>query len=230
MLPLAALNASPSAAEIDHLITGIPTWYPTGHPVEGNMQIPVIPAPDLSSLPTASIAYDLRRKATSPAETLLHGYIADKKLRTHLRNPGPWVSRFNPFWGVIAPDFSIWKDEPPDRKIFSVRMSRSVGVFHALRGVRVVPTLRWGNRSDYKFCFLGVEHGSAVAVSNHGLWRDHTLREEFVKGLPELVDRLAPALIFVHGTIDHPVIRQIERRSHLIRLEPDQSRFKRVAT
>ena len=229
MLSLELRPACRSEAEIDHLIAGIPAWYPTGQPVDPDTQIPIIPAPDITTLPMTSMAYDLRLKALIPAQTLLHGYVADRKLRPQLRAPGPWVRRFDPFWGIIAPDFSIWKDEPPDRKIFSVRMSRSVGVFYALRGIRVVPTLRWGCKRDYDFCFLGVEHGSAVAVSNHGLWRDATLRQEFVRGLPEVIERLHPKVMFLHGTMDHPVLRLIERRVHVIHLQPDLRQLTRVA-
>ena len=136
--------AAPSLREIDHLVDGVPHWYPAGHPTDGDWQIPVVPAPTIDSIPTTSRAYDKRHRVPRPADTILHGYLVDRKLRTHARDPGPWVTRFDPFWGVVAPDFSIWLDQPPDRKVFAVRMSRAVGVFHALRGINVIPTLRWG--------------------------------------------------------------------------------------
>ncbi len=227
MVTLEPSAASLSAGEIDHLINGMPEWYPAGHPTHGDWQIPVIPAPTITELPVTSRAYDKRQHATSPAETLLHGHLADKKLRTHLRDPGPWVTRFDPFWGIVAPDFSIWLDAPPDRKVFAVRMSRAVGVFHALRGIRVIPSLRWGDRRDYEFCFLGVDPGSAVAISNHGLWRDPVLRQAFIGGLPELTERLDPKAVFLHGTTDHPAIRDLGKKTNLVHVVPDRTRLRK---
>lgn len=227
MVPLKPPIGAPSAGEIDHLIDGMPQWYPAGQPTHDDWQIPIIPAPALDTLPTTSRAYDKRQQASIPAETLLHGFIADKKLRTHLRDPRPWVTRFDPFWGVIAPDCSIWLDEPKDRKVFSVRMSRAVGVFHASRGIRVVPSLRWGDHRDFAFAFLGVEFGSAVAISNHGIWRDPVLRQGFVSGLPELVEQITPEVVFLHGTLDHPAITELGRRTHLVHLVPDRTRVRK---
>jgi hypothetical protein len=74
-------------------------------------------------------------------------------------------------------------------------MSRAVGLFHALRGIRVIPNLRWGDSRDYDFCFLGVEQGSAVAVSNHGLWNDQLLRHNFLPGLPVMAERIQPKVV-----------------------------------
>ncbi len=224
MLTPRTSSASPNEQEIDHLVDGIPHWYPAGHPTHGHWQIPILPAPTIDSLPTSSRAYDKRQR--SSAETILHGYLADRKLRTHARNPGRWVTRFQPYWGVISPDFSIWLDQPPDRKLFAVRMSRAVGVFYALRGIRVIPTLRWGDRRDYDFVFLGVESHSAVAISNYGLWLDPGLRQNFVNGLPEMVERIAPDIVFLHGTTDHPAIRDLARKTEVVPLIPDRTRIR----
>lgn len=220
--------AMPSASEIDHLIAGLPSWYPAGQASHTEWQIPIIPAPSIEPLPKMSRGYDKRSNSPCLRETVLHGYLSDRKLRTHLRAPGRWVTRFNGSWGIVAPDFSIWLGSPPDRKIFAVRMSRAVGLFHALRGIRVIPNLRWGDSRDYDFCFLGVEQGSAVAVSNHGLWNDQLLRHNFLSGLPVMAERIQPKVVFVHGTTDNPAIRRLERTVPVERLEPDWTRFRRT--
>lgn len=127
----------------------------------------------------------------------------------------------------MAPDFSIWLEAPRDRKIFAVRMSRAVGVFYWLRGIRVIPSLRWGDHHDYDFCFLGVEPGSAVSVSNHGLWNDKLLRHNFLAGLQVMVERIEPEVVFLHGTSDDTAIRRLERTVPLVHLEPDWTQFRK---
>lgn len=220
----------PSASEISHLINGTPSWYPHGCATHGEWQIPVVQAPVFDAPAVTSIAYDKRGQSDRPGETVLHGYVADRKLRPHVAHPGPWVARFSPFWGIIAPDFSVRLGDPPDRRVFAVRMSRAIAAFYASRGLRVIPSIRWGDHRDYEYCFLGVEPGSAVAVSNHGLWKDQTLRQMFVGGIQVLREVVNPRLIFVHGTIDHPVLRNLCKTTEVIHLEADRTRVRKRAS
>lgn len=213
-------------AALAHVTGSAPEWFPHGVPVVGEWQIPAIAAPKFDSLPRSARAYDKRGRVADGA-LLLHGYVQDHKLRTQLTNPAAWLARFRGFGGVIAPDFSIRADDPPDRKVFAVRMSRAVGAYYASRGLKVVPTIRWGDSRDFGYCFDGVSSGSVVAISNHGCWRTGVLRQGFLAGLPVLVERLKPAAVYVHGTVDHVLFRQLASKTEFIHLEADRTRVSR---
>lgn len=82
---------------------------------------------------------------------------------------------------------------------------------------------------DYEHCFAGVERGSVVAISTHGLWRVGKLRHGFIRGLYEMVDRLAPPVVILHGT-DHRHIRQaLGSDVEVVRYLPERSRVRKSA-
>ena len=213
-------------AEISYATSGAPSWFPFHAAMDALLQIPTIPAPVFDHLPQRATAYDKRGKIPDKS-LLLHGYIADRKLSTQLSNPESWIARFSGFAGVISPDFSICYDDPLDRRIFSVRMSRAIGALYALHGITVIPNIRWGDSRDFSFAFEGVEIGSIVAVSNHGLWRTPKLRQGFLAGLPRMIERLHPTAVYVHGTMNHPLVRELALSTCFVHLPSDATLARR---
>lgn len=216
-------------AAVRHVIDGPPDWFPYGVPVVGRWHIPKIAAPTYAALPSNSTAHDKRGQATDPPGTVLHGYVQDRKLRSQMVNPRPFPDRFAGFWGVIPPDFSVRAQDPPDLRVLAIRMGRAVGAYYQTRGLRVIPNIRWCDQRDFDYCFDGIDIGSAVSVSNHGCWRDRQLRQGFLLGLHEMVERLAPTVLFVHGTVDHDLIRHLASRTDIVHLLPDRTRAKKNA-
>lgn len=45
--------------------------------------------------------------------------------------------------------------------------NRWVGAYLANKGIRVIPTVSWGLKNTFDFCFNGIEKGSTVAVSTY---------------------------------------------------------------
>lgn len=193
-------------------------WFPTGFPVVGEWQMPLLPAPLLDGQPSHFAPYDKRAGSDDPSATLLHGYTADRKLQSQLTKPHEWSERFEGFWGIVTPDFSMWVDDPLDLKVFATRMSRSIGAFHSSRGHRVLPTIRWTGPTDYTFCFDGITPRSAVSISNYGSWRDPMTRGRFLGGLPVMVEALEPSVVFVHGTTNHRLFKMLESKTEFVAL------------
>jgi hypothetical protein len=214
---------------VRHIISGVPDWFPYGVPVSDPWQIPRIAPPVFTTPPTAATAFDKRGQVDDPANTLLHCYVKDDKLRSQLTDPRQFPARFAGYWGIVPPDFSIRAQDPPDLRILAVRMSRAVGAFYQAHGLRVVPNIRWGDPRDYGHAFEGVETGSAVSVSNHGCWRDRRLRQGFLLGFHEMIDRLAPSTVFLHGTADPLILRQLRANTSLIHFPPDRTRARTQA-
>lgn len=95
--------------------------------------------------------------------------------------------------------------------------------FFSDKGLQVIPQVRWVGPLDYKHCFAGITLGSVVAVSNNGLWHDHGLRHNFLEGLSELVKRIDPEAIFIHGRIDETMRRQIGSGREIIHFPTRQT-------
>ncbi len=202
------------------------SWFPFGVPLEGEWQIPLIRSPCFESPPTDATAFDKRGQAVDLARTLLHFYVADRKLRTQVLQPQRFVACFEGAWGLTSPDFTIGGGMPPQDRIQAVWANRAVGAFYQSRGLRVVPHVRWCNSRDFDYCFLGVETGSAVAVSTHGCWRSADLRRNFLAGLPVLLERIQPSVLFVHGAIDDGHLRVLRAKTTVLHLPPDRTRAK----
>jgi hypothetical protein len=213
----------------DLLADGPQAWFPFGVPTFSAWQIPLIRAPLVDDLPTSATAFDKRGQTADPRTTLLHFYVADRKLRTQILQPQRFVASFEGAWGLTSPDFSIGAAMPLQDRVQAVWANRAVGAYYQSRGLRVVPHIRWCDSRDFGYCFLGVEDGSPVAVSNHGCWRSAEMRRAFLDGLPVLIERIRPSVLFVHGTVDNHLFRQLGSRTELIHLEPDRTQARRRA-
>ena len=118
------------------------------------------------------------------------------------------------------------RDGNPLRNFFT-RWRWAVGAFHASRGHRVPPGIRWTGPADCAFCFDGSTRGSAVSVSNYGSWRDPVIRDRFLIGLPVMIDVLEPSVVFAHGSTDHSLFRILQSKTAFI---PLQTRWSSVIT
>jgi len=220
---------------VSWLTCGLPSWYPHNVEVDPGFEMPIIPSPRFETLPTGATAFDKRGQADGwnvsggLGSTLLHFYVVERKLRPVMLDPSALPYKLKDAWGVCSPDISMWSRHPRELRMLSVRMNRMIGVFLSSRGLRVVPTVRWCTANDWDFCFHGIEHGSAVTVSTHGLWRDHWLRECFSSGLHEMVERISPSHIFFHGPHQHHDIEAISRKTEVVIFETDRSRIRKAA-
>ena len=73
----------------------------------------------------------------------------------------------------------------------------------ASKGIRVIPTVNWGDESTFDFCFEGIEKGSVVAVSTY-MASEHDNRcdqkEWFMAGYNEMLRRIEPEKIICYNT------------------------------
>lgn len=213
----------------DQLAVGRPAWFPFGTAVVSEWQIAQLEPPVFDDLPTEATAFDRLGRTGDRSRTLVHSYVADWKIRRLAAGPHRYVATFEDVWGVTSPDFSIAADMPTHRRIDAVWWNRALGAFYQSRGIRVIPHVRWCDSRDYEYCFLGVKPGSAVAVSNHGCWRDGMLRHGFVHGVQAMIERLEPSTLFLYGTMDHSHLRGLARRTKIVHMEVERTRARKGA-
>lgn len=109
----------------------------------------------------------------------------------------PILKRYN---GVIAPDFSLYRDMPLVMQYWNIYRSHSIAVWLQNEGIPVIANVRWGDERTYEACCLGVPRSATIAVGSHGCVKLVQEREYFTKGLEHVVNVLHPKTIIVYGT------------------------------
>ena len=138
--------------------------------------------------------------------TGVHFYIDDYQFERVWNFPLRFGKVFKDFGAVMTPDFSTYLDFPKAVRVFNHYRKHWCGAFWQEMGVIVIPTIEWGRREDYSWCFDGEPEGGIVAVSNVGIMRDKELRKNYMEGYKEMLIRLQPkeVLMFGHTFDDYP--------------------------
>ena len=199
----------------------IRSWMPHDVEVIGPEQIPVIQPSSWHDLPGRLCAFDKLRAVQNPEDALVHGYRADHVLEPIARRPSSFVNRFRNFAGLITPDFSVYRNMPRCERIYHTRVARGVGAYFQSRGLLIVPNVRWADRLDFDYCFLGLPVNAVVAISAHGCSRTSEDRHHFREGLNALLDVLEPKSVLVHGPMAPDVFGDVTSRARFIRYPSD---------
>lgn len=130
--------------------------------------------------------------------TIVINFNYDDVLKKYWNNPFDYIPVFQTFYAVCTPDFSTYSNMNSNEIRFNVYRNRYLGCFWQYYGIKVIPTIQWGNEDTFKYCFDGVEEGAVVAISTIGCYN---YTENFMKGFNELKRRIKPKLIIVYGKI-----------------------------
>ena len=87
--------------------------------------------------------------------------------------------------------------------LYNVLRNRWCGAYWASKGIRVIPSVNWGDESTFDFCFEGIEKLNTVAVSTY-MATDHDNRKDqkdwFMAGYNEMLRRIEPKRIICYNT------------------------------
>ena len=100
-------------------------------------------------------------------------------------------------------------------------MARGVGAYFQSRGLLIVPNVRWADRLDFDYCFLGLPVNAVVAISAHGCSRTSEDRHHFREGLNALLEVLEPKSVLVHGPMAPDVFGDVTSRARFNRYPSD---------
>ena len=91
----------------------------------------------------------------------------------------------------------------PVMQIYNVFRNRWCGAYWASKGIRVIPSVNWGDESTFDFCFQGIEKGSTVAVYTY-MASEHDHRQDqkawFMAGYNEMLRQIEPERIICYNT------------------------------
>lgn len=168
---------------------------------EGPYDIPVIdPLPGDVPLPLALVPFD-KRYQTKNRHQWVHCYLFDFRFRQVITNTEKHIETVRPFDGFISPDPSLYRDMPIATQIANTYLNRAVG-HHAQRmGIPTVANIRWSTDKSFPFAFAGAPKNSTLATSNHGSLRGRENFYWFERGFDEMVCRLAPKRVILHGNL-----------------------------
>lgn len=126
-------------------------------------------------------------------------YDKDENFIRVWNQPKKYLPFLKKFYGGISPDFSIQRRMPLFMKSASIAKGRLLGHWWQQNGIEVIPNVRFNGDSTYDFAFAGLDKNSNLAVGSLGCIKNKEERKYFVEGLRELIKRLQPKNLVVHG-------------------------------
>lgn len=129
----------------------------------------------------------------------VHFFVDDYHFEHIWTRPEQTFSLVQRTGNALTPDFSLYTDWPIVAQLWNTYRNRWMGAFWQSRGIKVIPSVSWSTKESYKFCFLGIEKGSNVAISTVGVNRDPEVKKLFIAGFEEMVKQIEPKTILVYG-------------------------------
>ena len=173
----------------------------------GALKMPVIPKATFTEEDFKDLlllGFD-RAKAddTRLLDRMIHFFLYDYKFERVWKEPEKCIDRLRRYKAILSPDFSMYIEMNPIMQLYNTFRNRWCGAYFAEKGIRVIPTVSWGDENTFDFCFSGIEKGSTVAVSTymvseHGHHQDQ--KEFFLKGYNEMLKRIEPERIICYNT------------------------------
>lgn len=164
---------------------------------EGKLEIPRI-APE-TAVPEKLISFSKAVSGTD-YDAWVHFYEDDASFERLWRQPFKYLPILKRYKGVIAPDFSLYRDMPLVMQYWNIYRSHAVAVWLQSEVTPVIANVRWGDERTYEMCCLGVPKNATIAVGSHGCIKLLQERRFFVSGLDYAVNTLNPKTIVVYGT------------------------------
>jgi hypothetical protein len=127
----------------------------------------------------------------------VHCFVYDYYLERIWKRPNVYVKYLQKSKVFFTPDFSIYTDIPESLQIFNTYRNRWVGAYMQNEDINVIPTVSWGLKNTFRFCFLGIPKNSTVAISSVGvLVKNEHL---FKAGCEKMKEVINPVKVYVYG-------------------------------
>ena len=171
----------------------------------GEFNIPVIPKSDFSEEDLENlllIGFDRAKNDRKNLNRMVHFFLYDYKFEKIWQHPDDYVDKLKDYKGVLSPDFSMYLEMNRTLQLYNTFRNRWCGAYLASKGIKVIPTINWGNEDTFDFCFEGVPKGSIVAVSTYMVQEHNNHADQkdfFLKGYDEMLRRIQPAKIICYS-------------------------------
>lgn len=129
------------------------------------------------------------------ADKTLHFFMHDWKFDKVYDKPYDEIEKLKQYYALLTPDFSLFTDMPLALQIESVFKNRWCGAYWQSQGLRVIPTVAWGDERTFDFCFDGIEQGSIVAVCTY--FRENC-ENDFMPGYNKMLEKIKPSAVICY--------------------------------
>lgn len=135
-------------------------------------------------------------------------YEDDGLFMDFLQHPKKYFPLLRKAAGIIAPDCSMYFDDPFVLNLIAVYMRNSIASFLQENGFYVVPNVRWGNEKTYTrgklpeiVSFEGIPKNAYISIGTYGAVKTREEKEHFKKGLYVMLKTLTPKKVLVFGAM-----------------------------
>lgn len=128
----------------------------------------------------------------------VHFFLDDHKFDEVWNIPERELARLSQYAHVLSPDFSVYPDMPIPLQMFNVFRNRWCASYWQFNAIAVIPTISWGDKRSYRFCFDGIERGCIVAISTLGT---HSSINQFMHGFKMMCEIIKPRTVINYGAL-----------------------------
>ncbi|MCI6809465.1 MAG: DUF4417 domain-containing protein [Spirochaetia bacterium] len=129
-----------------------------------------------------------------------HDYLFEPTIRSESKSISK-LEVFKKYQSVILPDCSIYTNLPLPVQQYQTYKSRAFGIFLSDNGVNIIPSVRWGDKYSWDFCFSGIMKNSLLAVGTLSALGTSEDKRNFHAGFLEMLNRLEPASLIIYGKL-----------------------------
>lgn len=172
---------------------------------KGKYGIPKIPKFDFKNEDLANlrlIGFDVAKSGKDEHfSRMVHFFLYDYKFECIWEKPYKYIDILKKYKAVLTPDFSMYIEMARPLKIYNTFRNHWCGAYLASQGIPVIPTVNWGEKDTFDFCFEGIEKGSTVAVSTYMVseYNNHLDQKKFFMiGYNEMLKRIEPESIICY--------------------------------
>ena len=168
----------------------------------GNYDIPnLLPNDDIDEEDlrlTPFQGFNFAIKEQHPENIGVHFFLHDYQFERIWNYPDRYLDVLARFPYVLSPDFSPYGNLPKATRIFNIYRKNWCARYWQEYGINVIPTITWGDESDFEFCFDGIPKHSTIAISTmgEGRWGKYRLLKY---GWQYMLDAIEPNLILLYG-------------------------------
>ena len=124
----------------------------------GKYQIPIIAKQKIDFDEISLLSYvNTKKDDKENSYKTVHFFTHDWHFDKVYDNAYEEVEKLKQYYALLSPDFSMFVDMPIALQLYSVFKNRWCGAYWQSLGLKVIPTVSWGDERSFDFCFEGVE-------------------------------------------------------------------------
>lgn len=195
---------------------------------EGLLEVPQIKANDKLIIPKHIVPLSKAKYCDKDflADSFIAFYESDSLFKDFLKHPKKYFPILRKAKGIIAPDCSLYFDDPFFINMIAVYMRNSIAHFLQENGFYVIANPRWGNEKTYttailpeEIAFLGCPQNTIVAIGSFGAIQEIEEKEHFVAGLRIMLKKLTPKIVLVYGAMPSKIFDEFKKCTQFIQYD-----------